>query len=524
MNYIYENLLKIDALINDGKYENAYNDLILLDSKYPKNNTIKLAKVGILIDIGLGLKKQQIIKKGLKIGKILLNDKLYEKYFAIISYNIANGYYSLFVLTQNSQILKPIYDDQNLQKSKKYFRITMANESNLDFDTKLKALTNYGNCLDTLNRGIEAMDMYDTCLQFKPNFAMALGNKAMQLKNFSEISGEYKAAIFITAHQMLIKATQDPSLIQYGGLVAKDSFESVINEIERHFKDKSILSRPIVHKDLDFSKISKFEKSYYEFCIEENLYLNLHIHQSKCEAALQDSIFIKLTADYTLDENIKNLINSLNQLKEDFVIARISLFLAKNKNQSFNNISLQTLYANTYDYSGFNLYIGFLKNSFKQSFDILDKIANFINLYLNIGLIEKNIKFCGTSPEECIWMKEGNIREKIKKTKNESLFALYDIFHDFRSQQFLDFILIRNAITHRKLVVYHANLENLKFDAEKSEIGRITLERKTIELIKIVRAAIIYLINFVEKEEENIRKNHKFLPPIYLDSYQFLDF
>lgn len=522
-NLINSSLQNIYNLSNEGKFLNAHEELILLDVKYPHNKLIQFAKVGSLIDIGFGLRKQRIIKQGLKIGKILLKDESNKRNFPIISFNMANGFYSLYVLELYcSHISIKKYNNQYLQKSKKYFRIAISSIDEQNFQTKLKILTNYANLLDTLNRGIEAMNVYNKCLALKPDFAMALGNKAMQLINFSMISGEYKAAIFITAYQMLSKAIEQNLLVKSVGLESIDTFKTVMDHIEKQFKDKSVLSKPIIHKIINFSNFPKFEQSYLEFCIEENLFLNFHIHEPHCEAALNDSIFISLIVSPSDEDNARNLFNFINHLKEDYAVARMTLFLAKYKNKSFDNISLRTKYVNTNDYLGFNLYLGFVKNTFKQSFDILDKIANFINLYLGLELDENHVKFLPTPNEGCIWIKEGQIREELIKTDNKSLFALYDIYLDFISQEYLEFIQIRNALTHRKLSVYHSNLENKKFNAQTSEIGLLILEDKTKELLKIIRAAIIYLISYIESEEHKKVRNRKDIPPIFFNSNQYL--
>ncbi|GAH88502.1 unnamed protein product, partial [marine sediment metagenome] len=48
-----------------------------------------------------------------------------------------------------------------------------------DFKLRKQIWTNYGNCLDTLGRTIEALYAYDEVLKIDSNFPMAMGNKAM---------------------------------------------------------------------------------------------------------------------------------------------------------------------------------------------------------------------------------------------------------------------------------------------------------------------------------------------------------
>ena len=161
------------------------------------------------------------------------------------------------------------------------------------------------------------------------------------------------------------------------------------------------------------------------------------------------------------------------------------------KKNEISRISNFTTLVNTLDYCDFNLYTGLLKSSFKVAYNILDKISRFINEYLNLRI-------------------EGNI-------------ALYDIFLDIKSGYYKRIQDIRNASVHEKLVIFNSAFTDWDEKEDRYNIGSNTMFSQTISLFKLVKSAIIYLINFVNLEENKKISNNEVLRfPMYVDATQFL--
>jgi len=141
-----------------------------------------------------------------------------------------------------------------------------------------------------------------------------------------------------------------------------------------------------------------------------------------------------------------------------------------------------------------NIYIQLLKASFKSLYDTLDKIACFINDYLGIGIPETKIDF------RRIWyseMKTKAMHKKITDTKNFSLNALFEMHRDFEEGPYKKLRDTRNALTHRFV--------NVRMFQEAEDAGNMTeqtLFKQTLELAKLTRNAIIYLLQFVYIEEK----------------------
>ena len=153
----------------------------------------------------------------------------------------------------------------------------------------------------------------------------------------------------------------------------------------------------------------------------------------------------------------------------------------------------------TLDYSIHNIYVQLIKESFKSFYNILDKIACFIQDYL--GMPKERTYFAK------IWysnQKNKTLHNKIEDAKNFSLNALFDIHRDFENGPYKKLKETRNALTHRfvsiRMLQKTENSENMTED---------TLLKQTIELARIVKNTIIYLLYFVYWEEKKKQEKNK---------------
>ena len=374
---------------------------------------------------------------------------------------------------------------------------------------------NYGNCLDILGRGVEALDAYDAAITIDEHFSMAIGNKAKALRFFADISGKYRGATYLVAYQAIKSIIDSQDLIAIGGLGARKSFEDELQKIASVFTDKRDLEKRLVHSKYSTTNLTAFEEYYLAFCAKEELFLNFHLHDSQCESAITDPIFISLITPIEDIDTFDQLAKNINQIKEDYAIARLLLVQSQFKREDFDNISRRTTFVNTLDYAQFNLYSGLLKSAFKEAYNILDKIAVFINDYYNLGLRTDGIYFTK------FWQTAGKMRDKILESKNISLYALYDISQDFKSGYYERLKAIRDASTHRKLVIFDSMLTDSDKRDEKDSIGHDTMLGETVKLLRLTKSAIIYLINFVSIEE-NRKRGSGLIPTIVMDTSQFL--
>jgi hypothetical protein len=512
-----EELKYISLLITQEKFKEALERIETCEKQYPGDKTIHINKLGFLVDIGFGLHDPKIVQQGLGIGERFLTTSKNIKYVSNVCYNLANGYFSLFWLTEMEAGVEAIPRSVNLQKAKFHFREAIRLCDYHDPNIKKQTFVNYGNCLDTLGRGVEALYAFDKAIKIDKYFSMAIGNKAKALRFFADISGAYRGAIYLEAYQAINSIINNRDIISIGGVRAKKSFEEELRKIESVFKDKQDLKKIITHHNYNTAGLSQFERFYLEYCIKEKLFLNFHVHEDKCEASIVDPIFIHLITKIDDNDTFYQLAKHINQIKEDYATARLLLVQSQYKRQDLDSISIRTTFANTLDYSQFNLYNGLLKSAFKEAYNILDKIAVFINDYYKLGLAEERIYF--TSIWYCNYCKK--IKEEILSSKNISLYALYDIYLDFKSGHYEKIKTIRDALVHRRLVIFDSMPPHRDKKDDKYNIGYDEMLRETNNLLRLAKSTIVYLINFVNIEENKKRKGGV-IAPVYVDTSQFL--
>lgn len=513
----------ISDLIVNGAHQKALNRLRDLVAENRENRRVEFHKVGFLVDIGLGLGNSDIVREGIAQGDRLLKDP-YLKNRELVCYNTANGYAALFQLEYDrSGGVEQVVDNENQQKCKYLLREALKGANHLDSDLRKQTWTNYGNCLDSLGRTVEAFYAYDEALSIDSEFPMALGNKAIAVTFFADISGAYREAMYIKSYQMLKSALARRDLVTFGGIEAKKRFKDEVRRIEQLFKDKSVLSRSLEHPPYDTTHATGFEEFYLDFCSDHKLFLNLHVHEEKCESSIVDPIFISLITPIDDNETFYELSKHVNQIKEDYAVARLLLVLSQFRRQDLDRISTRTTFANTLDYSIFNIYVGLLKSAFKEAYSILDKLAVFVNEYYDIGLKEKDVHFYSTRDYRCVWREKHRARDKVVQSKNPSLYALYDIFLDFDSNHYKRSQDIRNALVHRKLVVYDSALTDWDNREDVHNVGYESMLSETVRLLRLVRSAIVYLINFVQLEERRKAQDSTGpFPPMYVNTTQLL--
>lgn len=516
----------IHSLINND-CRKALVKIEEFEKEYPHDNLFLFYKGGFLINIGHNLKDCEIIKHGIVETEKSLSFVKGTTDKAYLHYCLANGHLGLFELEENksSNDYKIIPESENLYRAKQHLRLSCSNGEFDNSNLKGQIYVNLGNCLDTLGRSVEAIDLYDKAISINNKFSMAIANRAVALRAFAEISDKYRASIYIKAYQDIQSVINNSDLVAVGGKNAKQGFECELQYIESRFQDKSLLKKKLKHPKYKSDNLSNFEKFYVDLCQKEKLFLNFHIHQDHCKAAIEDPIFIRLITKVDENDTFYKFAKYLNQIKEDYAVARLLLVQSQYRQDDFNRISERTTFVYALDYSQFNIYTGLLKSSFKEAFNILDKIAVFINNYCQLGFKEEDIYFDAIRWQKgsSIWQDAGVIRKEILNSENKSLYALYDIYRDFRSEENQRIKDIRNALTHRRLVIYDSELTDWDSKLDKHNIGYNTMLTETIQLMKLVKASIIYLVNFVNVEESK-KKNADGKPilDMYVDTSQFL--
>ncbi|HUU29401.1 MAG TPA: LA2681 family HEPN domain-containing protein [archaeon] len=502
-------------LKNKGKYQ----ETLRIDEKLKKfkpHPIISLLRSCILIDAGDYLKDEEIVKEGINLLKEDIEELVKDyKYAQKTFYYLGNGYYSLYNFKRQKEPTIGCLKETELNKAKEFFKKATKLKIKDNF-LGSQIFTNLANCYDSLGRVFDALECYDEAIKLKPDHGMALANKGIALDYLASIQGIHKSCILLEAYFLLKKA------FEYGVYPeSKPGFLTYSERIENFFKGSNLLEKSPEYPKYEIKRSSKFEKFHIEFCLKNKLYLNILNYLPLRKESVGDPVFIekmivqtdKIKGEkYLKDDPFLCLSRYLNQIKEDYISARFLLILSRYKGINLGFIYKKLRLINTLDYSEHNIYIQLLKTSFKNLFDILDKISIFLNDYLNLGINKRELYFLG------FWYsdkKQRNVRKNLLELKNYSLNALFDIANDLDYGEYNNLKLVRNALTHR--FIYIEPLDDSEENEER--MREDTLLKQTLQLAKLVRNAIIYMLSFVYIEECKKEKNISgtFIPQVFLD-------
>lgn len=491
-------LIDIEHDYKRGKLNEVLKKVAQFKETHPD---YQLSIIGCLIDIGSITQQRSLIEEAISLYESHPNSDLP----GYLYYNAANGYLSLFHMSLGEGI-GYFESGKYALKAIELFRRAGQTEPNV--------LTNYANALDEIGRPIEAIKSYDNALKIDANFGMALGNKALAIRKLAVIS-QYQGAYLIYAYQHYKKALENEDSIR---MYADDSvivtFKKEMVYIESLFRDDpKRLDVDLTHPALK-QKASKFVKHYTDFCLSNDLYINLHFFSNITNASVGDTLGVNFVDKKPLDvaDDLNDLAFRLNEIKEAYIGARLSLVQSQYINNDFSNISKQTLIINPLDYSVSNIYTSYLKMAFKEAFSVLDKIAIFLNHYLELGYDENNRRLSYHS----VWYKNLDRNNDVNEhldVHDANLFGLYSLLQDIRSSEFDE---IRNALTHRYVRLFRNMSVKDEYDYEDF-VG------KTIDLMGQIKCAIIYLHNFINTHENSKKSPEDRLISMHFHTDQWLD-
>ena len=486
-----EILNKACDCINQDNIDGANTLLNKLRAK--KETPTKNYYLAILLrDLGHKIKNMEYINES--IEKL---EELKENSFEDINFNLGTAYFIKWELEKENETYLTLDHEHSLLKAKKLLKREIIKNDNYDFR---KTNINLANTYNNIGRHIEAIEYYDYVMN-ETGSAYAMLNKGI---------GLYKYSLFLHNPTPILSEAY-----YYFKQILNDTRSS--SEMKRKAKayyddikwlfDENILEEHIESERIRYSN-DFFEGFMINFCLDYKLFLNLDNFCQLCQNSIGDTIDIeKLITNISgelKNEKYDVLSSYLNQIKMDFVSARFLLILSQSNHFDLNIITKYTYISNTSFNEEHDMRIQLLKDSFNNFFNILDKIAFFINEYLNLEIKKHDVDFrkvwfnfneLSKNKNKKIKTKK-KIHEKLKNLDNAGLNALYDIYLELDDKNDKKYLRdTRNALTHRYLRITH----DKKGNDEKTPVE---IKNETIELAIIVKNAIIYLMSLIKINEE----------------------
>jgi hypothetical protein len=458
---------------------------------------------GGMIDLGSDKGDGPLIVRGMEYTSKALSKARVADAQAPLLYNLANGSLALWDIRAKECMAKGSLDCTYIE-AKKYFRqaIDLVQSHDLPIDPQL--FVNYGNCLDSVSRRIDAVAWYDKAIKIDDRMPLALGNKAMTLYRLARLARGHTHSFLLEAKRLLEQALSQPLEPH-----SADVFQRYYDAVSAFFRGHGEMEAEKVHST---KSISEFHTFLRNFCLHHELYLTPSTLVGKDNCTVYgDPMFISgLVASIDDDEKFDRYITFLNQIKQDYVLARYFLVQSQYQSNVVEAIDRDVELYYPLDYSIYSSYIEMLKLSARLAVDVLDKVAYFAWDYCKVGEPEEDaVNFRN------LWSTRSNpltLRPQLASIGNNYLFALLDLSLELRKEGHLEAMYNRrNSLTHKFLVVHDMILPS----DSNADIPRIEYDdflEECIETVQLARAAVMYLIMFVDSQEAQAADGAPTLP------------
>lgn len=516
--------------------EDTYKSLMSVENLKGLKAEAALEHIGLLVDLSLELRQTDGLERAIRLSEELQKRQLTAGQSATLHYFVANAWANLRSLSREGSDQIWDWEQQEMEKEIFHLRSALKEEGfrQLPKERKCQVLTNLANLLDHIGRFVEAIEYWNKALDVVPSFGMARGNRGIGLVNYARVLYDqgHAAVFFKHAHADLKTA-----LLSVLHEDARKAFD------EHRMRIESILTPQDTDKDVDWHGFtlgaSEEEVQYRRWCLENRLFLNPLNDLGPYPIAARD-ILTTPSIVVGIGEG-PNYPGYFNQMKQEFVSTRYLYYNGINAEQPHFSDRDVLLY-NTLDYPSYSLAVEKVKAAFRMAYSLFDKIAYFLTHYLRLSLGEKEKVYFRT-----LWYvsskRDKGLRPEFQQRQNWALRGLFwlskDLFEDkpgFKksiepdAQELHD---IRNHLEHKYLKLHEELWPGPPSDNDEASLAladtlafskyRREFEGKTLRLIKMTRAALIYLSLAIHCEEQRRAKERgpdSIVPGVPLDVWK----
>lgn len=399
-------------------------------------------------------------------------------------------------------------------------RKALLNEGFKDLEPSRKCQinTNLGNRLNSLGRFVEAQEYWSAALSIIPGFAMALVNRGEGLTYYARSLYDRGHTNFFlkAAHNDITNALAKHAFLESAGYdAALDGCRRTAKLIEETVSAE-FLAEPI---DYDRFALGDSDNEHYRrWCLVNRLFVNPLNDVTAKTIAASDVMTLPSIVVSINDARMPAAIGFFNQLKQEFVSSRWIFYESIQPLDATHISDRDVLLYNTLDFPSYSLSTEQMKLAFRSLYSLFDKFAFFLNQYLNLGVPERQVSF------ERIWFvdskKSKGLREQFTQANNWPLRGLYWVAKDFFVDEMKESMApdaqelstIRNHLEHKYLKLHEmlqpASIKRMSEEDFAFSMLRREFEKKTLRLLKLARASLIYLSLGVHAEELNRHRKY----------------
>jgi LA2681-like HEPN len=467
-----------------------------------------LELLGRLIDEAFDRKDLAGLNHALRLADEFSSRRLTPQQEIMFHYFVANIWSSIKFLNRAGTPDSWSWEQEEIEHEITNLRLSVSHEEFVRTEPyrRCQILTNLGNLMSNVGRFVDAQEYWRKALQIMPNFGMGLGSRASGLFEYARaVPRRHDSIVMLNVALMMIQAALQSRMIHPA---ARQSFFQKKSQIE----DLLAVAARGKHKFEFYKSLGsgKSEIQYRRWCLDNCLFLNYLNDLDAKEWASGDNVMLP-TITRPVGEPL-HCEGLYNELKQGFVSARYLYFdatIAKRVHFSDKRIALY----DTLDYPLYSISVEKLKVAYRIAYSIFDKIGFFLNAYLQLGIKEHQVTF------KTIWyenrQRQQGLRTEFKDRHNWALRGLFwlgkDLFEDaegFRKAiepDAQELKVIRDHIEHKYLKVVEFApppfLTDPFEDTLAFKLSRRELNAKTLRILKLARAALLYLSVAIYLEE-----------------------
>jgi len=512
-------LMEISKLFEDppidmdqSEIEEIYDDLTDADNEEwaTLEDAHHIQLTGVLYNFSEDLRRENGLDRLIELNERIEDRDLKKVHQAIRHYQLANAY-SLRDSWSGKETVYTFFHSEDLLDAIGHARAAVAEEhrSVLGVNRETQSYVNFANHLSQTGRVCEALFWYHRAIQNKPNHAMGLGNRGKCKLHYAGLlfSENHTVRYLHSAHKDFEKAIEKwDNPHPY----AKSHFEALMESIE-DYTDEALDIENEAEYEL---RESEFDEGYHEWVLENYLYLNplndIHTHTSVAHDPFHlPDMVIPDDEDFPYP-------GIYNQIKQEYVSARYLYYEGKVESKNSPHFSDRDVkLPDTLDYSVYGYRTEQIKTALRMAYSIFDKIAVLINEYFGVG--QKRPNFRG------VWNENGNyndgLAEPFQDSDNWALNALYwlkkDFYHGVSKNDEESVVVVahelkslRNAVEHDYIKVFDDSIvskppeRDWLPDSIYDAIGKSELRKSALEMLRLARAAMIYIVLAIHHEEQ----------------------
>lgn len=466
------------------------------------NKPILIEIAGAFISLGDESKDIELVNKGKNIFQTYHEDIIKISGEVSINYNLGKAYSALYRI--NSEKVENFFptpeniSGNQIEAKQHYLRAYKKIRSNkLNKDT-IDIVNNLGNNLADSGRYIEALQLFDECLNRFPNFIESLISKADLLDHLLENKIIREPVSLLSVYSMYHTSAK----LSIPNKEIKTRVEEWIKKFESIMISNNLDPKAIIEEFNNNHITDQNDSIYSKFKKDNFLTLSEHSLFCKCSAGSVEDLLIGFPGLIVRNEKIVLLELLNNRMKSEFELAR-QLFFEYNT-QSSNETTEYMHYENLIPGILNGVLNEKLRTSFRLCFGILDKIAEGICYMLDLKFTSKdNIYF------HDFWnsKKDPDRWKKINQIQNIHLTALYSIANDLNKNEgeFGYYKEWRNKLEHGLFNILNQSLNQKDINILEQETFCKheminSFEHSTKHLLQITRAAILSFVWCIREE------------------------